>query len=88
MTELERTIGRHRVLCWHLNDSVADLGSAIDRHAHIGEGKIGLDGFRHLMRDPRWLHVPMMIETPKDAAAEKADRHNLATLRALRAGNL
>ncbi|MGH7577919.1 MAG: deoxyribonuclease IV [Longimicrobiales bacterium] len=88
MANLERTIGRDRVLCWHLNDSAADLGSAIDRHAHIGEGKIGLDGFRHLMRDPRWLDVPMMIETPKDANAEEADRRNLGTLRALRAGDL
>ncbi len=64
--EIEREIGLAAVGCWHLNDSQHDLGSHRDRHTHIGEGCIGDDGFRHVINDPRWAGVPMLLETPKD----------------------
>ena len=80
--ELEREVGLDRVLFVHLNDSQKGLGSRVDRHAHIGTGAIGLEGFRLLVNDPRFAHLPMTLETPKgDDLAE--DRENLARLRAL-----
>ena len=61
----DRVIGRKHLVALHLNDSVAELGSARDRHAHIGKGQIGLSGFRRLVRDPTLAQVPGILETPK-----------------------
>lgn len=80
--EFDRIIGLERLCFFHLNDSKKDLGSKVDRHEHIGEGKIGLDGFRYLVNDPRFANHPMTLETPKEKDLEE-DRVNLATLRSL-----
>ena len=69
----------------HLNDSLKPFGSRRDRHAHIGEGEIGRDGFRALLRDRRLRHVPFLLETPKGDAL-KEDARNLALVRELAAG--
>jgi deoxyribonuclease-4 len=80
--EIEREIGLPAVKCWHVNDSVGALGSRRDRHTHIGEGQIGLEGFRHLLNDLRWQGIAMLLETPKeDDLAD--DVRNLAQLCAL-----
>ena len=85
MERLDTIVGIGRVRLFHLNDSKTGLGSARDRHAHIGQGCIGLEGFRNLLNDERFAHVPKLLETPKDDDALAADRHNLAVLRGLRA---
>lgn len=82
MAELERTIGSERVKAFHVNDSQKDLGSRVDRHAHIGEGMIGLEGFRSLVNDSRFAGLPMVLETPKEEDLAD-DIRNLATLRGL-----
>jgi deoxyribonuclease IV len=67
-----------------LNDSLRECGSRVDRHAHIGRGKMGLEPFRLLLADPRLKGVPMYLETPK--GQEKGvdfDVVNLNTLRRL-----
>ena len=84
MEDVERLLGRERVRVWHLNDSQGELGSTTDRHAWIGEGHIGEDGFRQLMRDPRWLSVPLLLETPKRDDPVASDRRNLDLLRSFR----
>jgi deoxyribonuclease-4 len=76
-------IGRDRLVAIHLNDSKGDLGSRIDRHQHIGKGRIGLAGFRLLLHDPGLASIPMVIETPKEDDALKYDAKNLRTLRRL-----
>jgi deoxyribonuclease-4 len=53
---------------FHLNDSTGALGSNLDRHALIGEGKIGADPFGWLLEDERSHHVPMILETPQEHA--------------------
>jgi len=79
----DRIVGLGRLRLLHLNDSVGDLGSRRDHHAHIGRGRIGRRGFRNVVADPRLRHLPMVIETPKsDDLAE--DVANLKSLRALR----
>jgi deoxyribonuclease IV len=83
---LAATVGLERVRAFHLNDAKAELGSHLDRHENIGKGQLGLDGFRHLVNDPRWAGVPGYLETPlteDDYAAYVAD---LAALRALVTG--
>lgn len=80
--ELDRLVGLERVKCFHLNDSQKDLGSRVDRHAHIGQGCIGTEAFRLLVNDPRFARLPMIIETPKGEDMAE-DRMNLALLRSL-----
>jgi deoxyribonuclease IV len=63
--QLESTIGISRIKVLHLNDSKKDLGSRVDRHEHIGLGKIGLDGFRPIVQDSAFAHIPKVLETPK-----------------------
>ncbi|OGQ23566.1 MAG: hypothetical protein A3I05_00950 [Deltaproteobacteria bacterium RIFCSPLOWO2_02_FULL_44_10] len=77
------TIGLSKLCAIHLNDSKKDVGTRVDRHDHIGKGFIGLEGFRHLMNDGRFLALPMVLETPKEGDPEKYDAENLAKLREL-----
>lgn len=81
----DREVGLDRVRCWHLNDSRGDLGSRVDRHAHIARGCIGAAGFRNVLAEPRFLGVPMILETPKerDERGREWDLINVARLRAL-----
>lgn len=74
-----------RVACLHVNDSKGACGSRLDRHDHIGKGKIGRKGFAPIIRDPRLAHVPRILETPKgkDGRGTDFDRVNLKRLRAL-----
>jgi len=84
MRELNATVGVKQVRAVHLNDSKADFGSRVDRHEHIGRGKMGLAPFRHLLADRRFRKVPMYLETPKGETNGVAwDVMNLRTLRKL-----
>lgn len=81
---LERTVGLDRVKAFHLNDSQKPLGSRVDRHAHIGQGQLGLEPFRHLLNDARLNQVPMYLETAKEKVdGEEMDIVNLRVLRSL-----
>ncbi|GAB4202052.1 MAG: deoxyribonuclease IV [Roseiflexaceae bacterium] len=83
--EFDRLIGLEQIKVFHVNDSQKDLGSRVDRHTHIGDGCIGLEGFRLLVNDARFADRPMILETPKgDDLAE--DIANLAKLRGLKEG--
>jgi deoxyribonuclease-4 len=83
MAECEATVGRRRVLAFHLNDAKAPLGSGLDRHEHIGRGFLRLAPFRLLLNDHGFAGVPKVLETPK-APEPTADLRNLAALRRLR----
>jgi deoxyribonuclease-4 len=75
-------VGLEWLLALHLNDCKSQLGERKDRHAHIGQGCIGLEGFRPLLNDPRLDGLPGLLETPKGKDLRE-DRENLARLRAL-----
>jgi deoxyribonuclease-4 len=81
-SRLDDLIGLQRLKLFHLNDSRKPLGARVDRHEHIGEGEIGLSGFRLLMNDPRFSDIPMVLETPKEKDLIR-DKRNLAVLRSL-----
>ena len=81
-SHFEKTIGLEHLKFFHLNDSKKDLGSRVDRHEHIGEGRIGLDAFRFLLNDDRFRKHPMVLETPKKNGLEM-DKRNLRMLRSL-----
>jgi deoxyribonuclease-4 len=80
----DRAFGWARVRLVHLNDSKAPLGSHRDRHENIGEGEIGIEGFRALVRHPRTRHLSGVIETP-GFNRTGPDRRNLQRLKRLRA---
>ncbi|MCQ8903379.1 MAG: deoxyribonuclease IV [Methanothrix sp.] len=77
----DSTVGLGNLMLIHLNDSVGDLGSGLDRHEHIGMGKIGLDGFAAVINDRRLRELPMIMETPVDDRRD--DRGNLEVVRGL-----
>jgi deoxyribonuclease-4 len=84
MAELAANVGLERVRAIHLNDSKQPLGSRVDRHEHIGQGRLGLEPFRHLLNDARFSGTPMYLETPKEEVnGEEMDIVNLRTLRSL-----
>ena len=80
--EFDRIVGLSRLAAIHLNDSKTALGSRVDRHEHIGRGRIGLDAFRYLMNEPRLASIPKVLETPKGREMRE-DMENLAILRGL-----
>ncbi len=82
LAQVDRTLGLESVECLHLNDSVGERGSRKDRHAHIGQGKIGVEGFRRLLAEPRLAGVPMILETPIDDD-ERGHARDLEILRGL-----
>ena len=77
----DKHVGLSRVRCWHLNDSKAARGTHLDRHAHLGEGEIGLHPFALLMNDERFEETPTILETPKEGVG---DEGNLSFLRKVR----
>jgi len=77
--EFDRTVGMDRLVAIHLNDSKTACGSRVDRHEHIGKGKIGLPAFRFIMRDRRLRKIPKVLETPKGKDLRE-DEINLKTL--------
>jgi deoxyribonuclease-4 len=80
--EFDNVIGLDRLKVFHFNDSEKDLGSHVDRHAHIDEGCIGLEPFGFFLNDPRFRDIPFLLETPKDRDPED-DIENLEKLRGL-----
>jgi deoxyribonuclease-4 len=78
----DRTIDLEHLAALHLNDSKTARGSRVDRHEHIGKGKIGLAAFRFIMRDRRFRKIPKVLETPKGKDLRE-DVENLKTLREL-----
>jgi deoxyribonuclease-4 len=80
--DFDRVIGVKHLAAIHLNDSKTPRGSRVDRHEHIGKGKIGLDAFRLVMCDRRFAKIPKVLETPKGKDL-KEDVKNMRTLRSL-----
>jgi deoxyribonuclease-4 len=82
MDEFERLVGIQWIKFFHLNDSKTKLAGRVDRHEHIGQGAIGLEGFSTLLNDPRFVDHPMTLETAKGDDLHE-DRDNLQVLRGL-----
>ena len=89
-SQFERLIGLDRLKVFHFNDSKRPLGSRVDRHEHIGRGCLGLEPFRRIVNDPRFQHLPMLLETPKGEGRARGaievdplDERNLNVLRRL-----
>jgi len=80
IAKIDETVGFDRVKLIHLNDSVGDFNSCLDRHEHIGLGKIGEEGFRKVLKS-EFGRLPLIMETPKDL--RRTDAENLRKVRKL-----
>ncbi len=81
LESFEESIGLRRLHLLHLNDSKTPLGSRKDRHWHIGEGYIGLEGFRRIVNHPLLSHLPGIMETPRRDTVE--DLKNMKVIKSL-----
>lgn len=81
VTEAERLLGLDHVHVIHANDSKAPLGSHVDRHENIGNGYIGLDGFRRILTHPGLRNKAFILETPVEKDGD--DRKDIETLKSL-----
>lgn len=81
LRDFDDLVGLDRLRLLHLNDSMGDLGSCVDRHEHIGLGFIGEEGFKAILRHKTLKGLPMILETPEDE--RRNDFGNLAKVREL-----
>ncbi|MCK4519764.1 MAG: deoxyribonuclease IV [Candidatus Omnitrophica bacterium] len=81
LDEIDQAVGFERVKVVHLNDTLEELGSLIDRHFGIGEGKIGRKGFNLIVNHPKLRDLSFILETPKKSDEE--DAKNLKVVRSL-----
>ena len=84
LSDFDERIGLDRLVMFHLNDSKSELGSRLDRHEHLGAGRIGATGLRHLLRHPALAHAVYYLETP--GMDEGYDAINLARAYDIAAG--
>jgi deoxyribonuclease-4 len=81
VAEADRLLGLENVPVMHANDSKGQLGSHIDRHANIGEGYIGLEGFRRILAHPKLRNKAFILETPVEKDGD--DKRDVETLKHL-----
>jgi apurinic endonuclease APN1 len=84
MTEFEQEVGLDQLVAVHANDSKVDLGSGRDRHENIGEGHIGVEGFRRILHHRAFQNVPFLLEVPGFGEAKGPDQPNVDLLKKLR----
>jgi deoxyribonuclease-4 len=81
IADAEKVLGLENVKVIHANDSKGGLGSKLDRHMNIGEGQIGVEGFRGILNHPKLRKLPFILETPVDHPGD--DRRNVDALKNL-----
>ena len=79
--KIDRTVGLGRLKGMHLNDCLKEFDSHVDRHWHIGEGKIGEEGFSFLLNHKAFKDIPKIMETPKET--DEDDPRNMKKVRSL-----
>ena len=84
MSEFDDAIGLDRLGAVHANDSKVAFGSGVDRHENIGDGDIGVGGFRTIMGHPAFADVPFLLEVP-GTDKKGPDKENVDRLKTIRA---
>jgi len=65
--QFDEIVGFNYLKAFHLNDAKKGLGSKVDRHESLGMGSLGKDTFKRLINDPRFAHIPFVLETPDES---------------------
>jgi apurinic endonuclease APN1 len=84
MSEFEQEVGLEQLVAVHANDSKVELGSGRDRHENIGDGHIGVEGFRRILHHRAFEDVPFLLEVPGFGEAKGPDQKNVDILKQLR----
>lgn len=84
LNDIEAQFGIERVAALHLNDSKKGCGSRVDRHEHIGQGTIGVEGFKRWLKNKALRAIPMYLETPKGNDEETGEDLDVMNLRVVR----
>lgn len=79
LKEFDSIVGLNRLKVIHLNDSKTNFNSKVDRHWHIGKGKLGIEAFKRIVNHPNLFKLPFILETPKNT--DRDDRNNLAVVK-------
>lgn len=74
---MEATFGTKRIKLIHVNDSKGELGDHLDRHEHLGQGHIGLEGLKAFLTHPKIRNIPMVLETPVDDKGDQIQDLNI-----------
>ncbi|MDP7619243.1 MAG: deoxyribonuclease IV, partial [Dehalococcoidia bacterium] len=85
LVEFDDTVGLENLAVVHANDSKGVLGGSLDRHENIGDGSIGLDGWRNIVGHPAFRDVPFILEVPGIDGKSGPDQENMDRLKAIRA---
>ena len=80
LTRFDKTVGLHRLKAIHINDSMFGLSSHKDRHAKIGEGKIGVEAFTRIINHPALRSLPFYLETPNELPGYRQEIELLRSL--------
>jgi deoxyribonuclease-4 len=81
VADVDSILGLDRIPVFHMNDSKGECGSHLDRHEHIGQGKLGLEPFARILNHPKLASKAFILETPVDEPDDMA--RNIAVLRGL-----
>ena len=84
LKDIDDQFGIDRVAALHLNDSKKGCGSRVDRHEHIGQGTIGVEGFKRWLKNKSLRAIPMYLETPKGNDEETGEDLDVMNLRVVR----
>ncbi|MGD9489424.1 MAG: deoxyribonuclease IV [Calditrichaceae bacterium] len=79
--EYDKIVGLKKLKAFHLNDSLREVGSRVDRHAQIGKGEIGIESFKYIVNNKKMKDIPAVIEIPGD---ENVYRDTVIKLKNLR----
>lgn len=73
LSQFDETIGLSHLCAFHINDSMKEFSSKVDRHASLGKGQIGIESFRFLQQSPKTRHLPKYLETPEGPSVWKRE---------------
>ena len=79
VSDLDEHIGLENLYLIHLNDSKGSIGDCLDRHEHIGKGKIGITGMSAILNLKDLYHIPVVLETPIDNDGD--DKRDIGTVK-------
>jgi len=82
LKQFDKMIGLKYLKLIHCNDSKTEFGKHVDRHDHLGKGKIGLEGFKALVQNPKLKNINLIVETNDDGWGQKGDLKILKKLSA------
>lgn len=84
VSDIKKSIGINKLKLFHFNDTLSLAGSQVDRHYHIGKGRIGIEGFKRIISFKKFSSLPAIIETPKEAKFTEISKKDIENIKLLK----